>query len=143
MYDRRMKRPLLIDGCEVEFVDAERVRALLPALPSRDDAAQVADLFRVLADPTRVTILSALAADALCNCDLAALLGISESAVSHQMRELRLMRLVDAERRGRMVYYRLRDEHVRHVLLDTMQHVAEDARRTNAAPVGRNKRARR
>jgi ArsR family transcriptional regulator len=100
----------------------ERVRC--DVIPS-DAAAGVADLFRVLADPTRVTILHALSIDDLCNNDLAELLGISASAVSHQMHELRLMKLVEARRDGRMTVYRIADSHVRHVLQDTLRHVAE------------------
>ena len=94
-------------------------------LGDRRDAGNVANVFRAVSDPTRVTILQAVAEAALCNCDLAAILGISESAVSHQMRELRLMKLVTAERRGRMVYYTLRDTHIRHILEDTLRHVRE------------------
>lgn len=113
------------DACEAQYVDAERVEAVLCSLVERATASSVADLFRVLADPTRVIILHALSMATLCNCDLASILGVSESAVSHQMRELRLMKLVSAERRGRMVYYSLSDTHVRHVFQDTLRHVQE------------------
>ena len=89
-------------------------------------AQEVADTFRVLADPTRVTILHALCIDDLCNNDLADLLGISPSAVSHQMRELKLLKLVESRKDGRMVVYRIADTHVRHVLQDTLRHVGED-----------------
>ena len=61
--------------------------------------------------------------------DIAGILRLSESAVSHQMRELRLMKLVTAENRGRMVYYRLADTHIRHILEDTLRHVQEDGDR--------------
>ena len=121
----RANVPASSQACEVEYVDRERVEAVLCDLVPRAAAAEVADLFRVLADPTRVTILHALSMESLCNCDLAAILGVSESAVSHQMRELRLMKLVTAERRGRMVYYQVADSHVRHVLADTLRHVGE------------------
>jgi len=94
----------------------------------RATAEAVAGVFRVLADPTRVAIVHALSQAELCNGDIAALLGISESAVSHQMRELRLMKLVTAERRGRMVYYRLTDTHIRHIFEDTLRHVEEEPR---------------
>lgn len=111
--------------CEVRYVDTEVVESVLCSLVERETAVGVADLFRVLADPTRVIILHALSMATLCNCDLASILGVSESAVSHQMRELRLMKLVTAERRGRMVYYSLSDTHVRHVFQDTLRHVQE------------------
>jgi DNA-binding transcriptional ArsR family regulator len=116
--------------CEIRYVDTELVESVLCSLVERETASGVADLFRVLADPTRVRILHALSMATLCNCDLASILGVTESAVSHQMRELRLTKLVTAERRGRMVYYRLSDSHVRHVLDDTMRHVREEAHGT-------------
>src|SRR3990170_8453516 len=101
-----------------KHVDRERVEAVLCSIVGRETAAAVADVFHVLADPTRVSIIHALSLAELCNCDLASILGISESAVSHQMRELRLLKLVTAEKRGRMVYYRLADSHIRHVFED-------------------------
>ncbi len=117
------------DACETEFVDRDRAEKVLATLgDDRAVSGDVADLFRAVSDPTRVTILRALSVTSLCNCDLAAVLGISESAVSHQMRELRLMKLVQAERRGRMVYYGLGDTHIRHILDDTIRHVSEGGR---------------
>ncbi len=113
---------------DARYVDAECVAAVRITMVDRTEATDVADVFRVLADPTRVSIIHALLVSELCNSDLASVLGISESAVSHQMRELRLMKLVSAERRGRMVYYRLTDTHIRHIFEDTLRHVREDAR---------------
>ncbi len=115
------------DVCQIRYVDTEVVQSVLCNLVDRDAASGVAELFRVLADPTRVLILHALSMASLCNCDLASILRLTESAVSHQMRELRMMKLVTAERRGRMVYYRLSDSHVRHVLEDTMRDAREAA----------------
>jgi DNA-binding transcriptional ArsR family regulator len=115
------------DVPEVRYVDRERVEAVLCSIAGRETAAVVADVFHVLADPTRVSIIDALSVAELCNGDLAAILGISESAMSHQMRELRLMKLVTAEKRGRMVYYRLTDTHIRHIFEDTLRHVQEDS----------------
>ena len=113
---------------EARYVDRERAAAVIDSMIGRVTATDVADLFRVLADPTRVSIIHALSVSELCNGDLAAVLGISESAVSHQMRELRLMKLVAADKRGRMVYYRLTDTHIRHIFEDTLRHVQEDSR---------------
>jgi DNA-binding transcriptional ArsR family regulator len=112
-------------NCEVRYVDRDEVEAVLCSLIERSEATQIAEVFRVLSDATRVSILHALSLAELCNCDLAAILGISESAVSHQMRELRLLKLVTAEKRGRMVYYRLADSHIRHVFEDALKHVKE------------------
>ena len=111
---------------DIQHVDRGQVAALRSVV-DRESAVAVADLFRVLADPTRVSIIHALSVAELCNGDLAAVLGISESAVSHQMRELRLMKLVTAEKRGRMVYYRLTDTHIRHIFADTLRHVQESS----------------
>jgi DNA-binding transcriptional ArsR family regulator len=113
--------------CDVRYIDRERVEAVLCHLVERGPAEDVANVFRVLSDPTRVAIIHALSLAELCNCDLASILGISESAVSHQMRELRLMKLVSADKRGRMVYYRLTDTHIRHIFEDTLRHVREGA----------------
>ncbi len=113
------------DACETRYVDQDRVEAVLCHLVERESAEDVANVFRVLSDPTRVAIVHALSLAELCNCDLASILGVSESAVSHQMRELRLMKLVSAEKRGRMVYYRLTDTHIRHIFEDTLRHVRE------------------
>jgi DNA-binding transcriptional ArsR family regulator len=86
-------------------------------------------VFATLADPTRVRIVQALsaAADELCVCDLALLLGISESALSHQLRLLRERGVVSRRRSGRMMYYALADEHVRHLLADGIEHAREAA----------------
>ena len=111
---------------DVQPADGRQVAALRSVV-GRESASAVAGLFRVLADPTRVSIIHALSLAELCNGDLAAVLGISESAVSHQMRELRLMKLVTAEKRGRMVYYRLTDTHIRHIFVDTLRHVQESS----------------
>lgn len=102
---------------------AAQARAtLLAAQP----AAAVANLFKALADPTRVRIISALLHTDLCVTDLTALLGMEQSAVSHQLRALREWRLVQRVRRGRLMYYRLDDEHVRDLLLRSLEHVLHD-----------------
>lgn len=93
----------------------------MPATP------EVAGLFALLADPTRLRLLSALTAGELCVCDLAASTGVNRSTVSHQLRTLRDGRLVRARRDGRVVYYRLDDDHVRELLAMGIAHAAESA----------------
>jgi DNA-binding transcriptional ArsR family regulator len=83
----------------------------------------VSDIFKLLADPTRVRILDALSHGERCVCDLAALVGISESAMSHQLRLLRTARLVRARREGRQAFYALDDDHVIGLLRDARKHV--------------------
>jgi DNA-binding transcriptional ArsR family regulator len=92
-------------------------------------------VFSLLADPTRARILHALSlASRLCVCDVAASVGMSESAVSHQLRLLRVGGLVSRAREGRIAYYSLADEHVRHVLGDALQHAAEDRASSAGVP---------
>lgn len=88
----------------------------------------LADTFRVLGDPTRVRILDALSGGELCVCDIASLVGITESAASHQLRLLRGMRLVRPRRAGRLVYYAVDDQHILELLKQALTHVEEPAR---------------
>lgn len=88
-------------------------------------AQQMADFFRLLGDANRLRILSLLAKQDLCVCDLATLLEMSESAVSHQLRTLRSLRLVSYNKRGRKVYYRLLDHHVLKLYQSVAEHLDE------------------
>lgn len=108
---------LAVDGCVVKVVDADRVAAVCERMPAAEDLADTADIFGLLSDANRLKLLVALLDGELCVCDLAAVTGQSESAVSHALRLLRAHRIVAARRSGRMAYYRLEDPHVR-MLLD-------------------------
>ena len=88
----------------------------------------LADTFRILGDPTRVRIVDALAEGELCVCDIAEHVGISESAVSHQLRVMRGMRIVRGRREGRCVYYTLDDQHVLDLFQQGRRHVSEERR---------------
>lgn len=118
---------LTAERCEVECVHPEHVTPLLGRILDYAGADRIAVTFAVLADPTRARILHALSltTDDLCVCDLAVLIGISQSALSHQLRLLRDRDVVARTKRGRMVYYRLADEHFRHVFTDGLRHAAE------------------
>jgi DNA-binding transcriptional ArsR family regulator len=107
--------------CDAPHLAEKRKTALME---SRTVEA-LADTFRVLGDPTRVRILDALAGGELCVCDIASLVGISESAVSHQLRLLRSMRLVRPRRAGRLVYYAVDDQHILELLNQASTHVEE------------------
>src|SRR6478735_210961 len=100
------------DVCDLVQIDLTRVRKIRAALVAADAVQGLADTFNALGDPTRVRILDALSHGELCVCDLAAVLALSQSAVSHQLRLLRGLRLVRARREGRMVFYALDDRHV-------------------------------
>lgn len=124
---------LTLERCEVECLHPEHVAPLLGRILDYSAADRVASTFAVLADPTRARILHALSlSEELCVCDLALLLGISQSALSHQLRLLRVRDVVVRTKRGRMVYYRLADEHVRHVFTDGLRHSGEGGAREDA-----------
>jgi ArsR family transcriptional regulator len=106
-----------------------------PTLLDPDAAVELADTFKTLGDVTRVRLLDALSQQELCVNDLAALVGLSESAVSHQLRLLRNMRLVRSRRAGRMIFYSLDDQHIISLFQQASRHVAEldQARRLKGA----------
>ena len=107
-----------IDECGVKLVDPDKVAEVSRAMPQEVDVVDLADVFALLGEPGRLRLLVALLeAGELCVCDLAAVTGMSESAVSHALRLLRAHRVVSVNRRGRMAFYRLDDGHVR-MLLD-------------------------
>jgi ArsR family transcriptional regulator, lead/cadmium/zinc/bismuth-responsive transcriptional repressor len=91
-----------------------------------EKAQRMGELFALLADPNRLRILSLLAVKELCVCDLAAALEMSESAVSHQLRSLRAMRLVKYQKQGRNVFYRLQDNHVVELYRSVAEHLDEN-----------------
>ena len=113
-----------IDQCAVTRVDAERVDAVRRRLPDEATVAELAETFALLGDPGRLRLLvSLLEAGELCVCDLAGAAGISESATSHALRLLRLHQVVKVRRSGRMMFYSLRDSHVRLLLDLALEHV--------------------
>jgi ArsR family transcriptional regulator, lead/cadmium/zinc/bismuth-responsive transcriptional repressor len=113
------------ETCEVKYASPEAVRDVRETLVSDRAAAAMAATFSVLGDPTRVRLLDALARRELCVCELAQLVSSSESAVSHQLRLLRSLRLVRSRRSGRMIFYTLDDEHIRQLLDQSRRHIEE------------------
>jgi ArsR family transcriptional regulator len=117
--------------CEIVHLHPARVAELRQALIGGDDVTDLAETFRVLGDPTRVRILDALSHGELCVCDLAALVAMSQSAVSHQLRLLRNLRLVRPRRDGRMVFYALDDRHIITLFRQGLRHVQENSLRAS------------
>jgi len=116
----------MIDRCEVQCIHPEHVTPLVGHVIGALDAESVAETFGLLGDPTRARILDALSlTDELCVCDLGVLLSINQSALSHQLRLLRTARVVSRRKVGRIAYYRLADEHIRHVFADGLRHARE------------------
>lgn len=105
------------------YIDEERVRQAERELIDGLTATRLAEVFKALSDPTRLRIISALGEGELCVFDIAAALGMSHSAISHQLRTLRNLRLVKNRREGRMVYYALDDEHIQTLFRQGMDHV--------------------
>lgn len=102
-----------------------QLEAVQQRMPEPGIVLRLAETFKALGDPTRVRLLTALSATDLCVTDLAALLGLTESAVSHQLRLLRSLRLVRARRDGRQVFYHLDDDHIARLLAQGLEHVRE------------------
>ena len=119
---------ILVPTCEVVLVHPEAVAAARSAALDDDTLQQVSSFFAAFSDPTRLRILVALRARELCVCDLASALDMTSSAVSHQLRLLRLARLVASRRQGKIVYYRLNDGHVSQMLDSGLEHVGEESR---------------
>ncbi|MEX1173524.1 MAG: metalloregulator ArsR/SmtB family transcription factor [Chloroflexota bacterium] len=115
------------DRCEVDCLHPEAIRPILGRSLGPGGARAVADLFAVLGDPSRARILHLLAISdrELCVCDIALVLGMSVSALSHQLRTLRERGAVSRRKDGRIAYYRLVDDHLRRLVLDAAMHVAE------------------
>jgi len=118
-----MSLPTSVDApaCDASHLAEKRKTALMRP----DTVHALAETFRVLGDPTRVRMLDALSGGELCVCDIASLVGLSESAVSHQLRLLRGMRLVRPRRAGRLVYYAVDDQHILELLKQASTHVEE------------------
>lgn len=115
------------DVCQVRFIDEDKIAPIRDLLSRGETIVQLAETFKVLADPSRLKILYALSHAELCVCDISCLMGASESAVSHQLRVLRAHRLVKYRRQGKMAYYSLDDEHIENLFNEGLRHVNEHA----------------
>jgi ArsR family transcriptional regulator len=124
MISERLQQNL--SHCEENFIHEDQVRQAQSGLVDGLTATRLSQAFQALADPSRVRIISALAATELCVCDLAAVLGMSQSAVSHQLKTLRDLRLVKSHKEGRVVYYSLQDEHIRDLFERGLAHMHEE-----------------
>lgn len=114
-----------LDRCLTRLVNPQRVAAVRDRLPTPEIADELAATFRVLSEPARIKIVSALLeAGELCVCDIAASVGLSETATSQHLRILRAQRAVRNRREGRIVYYALADAHIRLLMDVTLQHVS-------------------
>ena len=113
------------DVQEAQHARKAQIEKIGAALKSESIIRRTAELFGVLSDPTRVKIILALSKAELCVGDLAHIVGASDSAVSHQLRVLRNLGLVDHRKEGRLAYYSLSDEHLERILEQSLDHVSE------------------
>ena len=113
------------DICQVTIINEERIAQARAQMPEESLLVDLAETFKLLGDPTRVKILQALAITELCVCDLAALLEMTSSAISHQLRLLRARSVVRFRKEGKVVYYSLDDSHVQTLVEVSLRHAAE------------------
>jgi len=114
-----------LERCDCTVIHEDVVKKVGEAMPPEEELYDLAEFFKVFGDTTRIKILCALFSSEMCVCDIAALLNMSQSAVSHQLRVLKQARLVKYRREGKVVYYSLDDEHVKQVFDQGLLHIKE------------------
>lgn len=119
------KIPPKVDACTCTVIHEETVEAVSKQMLSQEISSSLADLFKVFGDATRIRLLHALKCSEMCVCDLAACLGMTHSAISHQLRILKAYNLVKSRKQGKVVYYTLADSHVTAILNTGLEHVNE------------------
>lgn len=112
--------------CEGKLISKEQAEKAKAQMPSEDILIDMAEFFKMLGDSTRIRIIYALKAGELCVCDLAAVLGMTSTAVSHQLRLLKQTDLVRSRREGKVVYYSLADDHVEDIAALGYAHITEE-----------------
>jgi DNA-binding transcriptional ArsR family regulator len=113
------------DDCQVRVIHLDRVEQARSDVVSEKKIERLSSIYKILGDPSRLKIVMALKNVEMCVCDLAAFLGLTESAVSHQLRRFRDLALVKSRREGQVIYYSLDDEHVAELLNVGLEHVSE------------------
>jgi len=111
--------------CGETFIDEKKVKRALKKLPAEEMLSNLAESFKVLGDSTRLKIIMALTEEELCVCDISVLIGVSVSAISHQLRLLRNLRFVKFRKKGKMVYYSLSDDHIKTLIEVAVTHEME------------------
>ena len=114
-----------IDRCDCSVIHEDIVEKVRAKLPDENDLYDLADLFKVFGDSTRIKILSALFESEMCVCDIAYLLNMTQSAISHQLRVLKQARLIKNRKCGKIVFYSLNDEHIKQIFDQGLYHINE------------------
>lgn len=112
--------------CDCEIIHKEKVEKALSEMLEEDTLLDISDFFKVLSDSTRIKIINLLDNNKLCVCDISAALKMTKSAISHQLKNLREMNLVKAEKVGKEVWYSLADDHIKMVFDISTEHVLEN-----------------
>ena len=121
----RIEREVQEGVCEFMHVHQEIVDSVEKALPDEQQLLDLSEFFKVFCDSTRIKILYVLSQSEMCVCDIATLLQMGQSAISHQLRVLKQMRLVKFRRDGKTVFYSLSDDHIQTILAQGMEHISE------------------
>lgn len=111
--------------CQCEAIHQEIIENVKKKMPKEEDLYDLAELFKVFGDTTRVRILCALFESEMCVCDISILLGMTQSSISHQLRVLKSAKLVKNRKEGKVVYYSLDDEHIKQIFEQGMEHIRE------------------
>lgn len=114
-----------MDRCDCNIIHEDVVNDVREHMPDDDNLIDLADFFKVFGDSTRVKILSALLLADMCVCDIAVLLGMTKSSISHQLRVLKQSKLVKNRKDGKIVYYSLADDHVKTIFDQGLRHISE------------------
>lgn len=115
-----------VEVCEVTVIHEDILARVKSKMPEDEPIYEVSELFKVFGDTTRARIICALNIEEMCVCDLAALLNMSQSAISHQLRLLKVARIVKNRKHGRVVYYSLDDAHIGQIFAMAFDHVTEE-----------------
>ncbi|MCR5209780.1 MAG: metalloregulator ArsR/SmtB family transcription factor [Lachnospiraceae bacterium] len=120
------KRAEAAEVCEIHKIHKELLRSVSEAMPEDERLYELAELFKIFGDQTRIRILCVLFEAEVCVCDIAEALNMTQSAISHQLRILKTNRLIKGRREGKQIFYSLDDEHVRSIIGAGMAHICED-----------------
>ncbi len=115
----------ILETCNCNVIHEDVVKRVKETIPDEENLYELADLFKVFGDSTRIKIVCALFQSEMCVCDIAALLGMNQSAISHQLRVLKQARLVKFRKEGKVVYYSLDDDHVKGIFDQGLAHINE------------------
>ena len=115
-----------IESCELTVIHQDKVNKIKKEMPHEEVLYDLAEVFKVFGDSTRIKIIYSLFKHDMCVCDIAALVGTTSSAISHQLRVLKQAKLVKYRKEGKVVYYSLDDEHVKSIFAEGLKHIEEE-----------------